>query len=83
MLFCGEIQIDNKAVAAEKATWADIPVMTDFGADYIRRSIIANPDLYVYDQIRYELKTSGVLYPEHKHGKVELRKSNIDKKDLF
>ena len=63
-LFCGAIQRDNKAVAAEKATWVDIPVMTDFGADYIRKKIMANPEPYVKDQIRYELKTSGILYPD-------------------
>ena len=63
-LFCGEIQRDNDAVAAEKATWVDIPVMTDFGADYIRKTIKANPEPYVKDQIRYELKTSGILYPD-------------------
>ena len=63
-LFCGEIQRDNDAVAAEKATWVDIPVMTDFGADYIRKTIMANPEPYVKDQIRYELKTSGILYPD-------------------
>lgn len=63
-LFCGEIQRDNDAVAAEKAIWVDIPVMTDFGADYIRKAIKANPEPYVKDQIRYELKTSGILYPD-------------------
>ena len=63
-LFCGEIQRDNDAVAAEKAIWVDIPVMTDFGADYIRKTIKANPEPYVKDQIRYELKTSGILYPD-------------------
>ena len=63
-LFCGEIQIDNEAVAAEKASWVDIPVMTDFGADYIRKTIMADPEPYVKDQIRYELKTSGILYPD-------------------
>lgn len=63
-LFCGEIQRDNEAVAAEKATWVDIPVMTDFGADYIRKAITANPEPYVKDQIRYELQTSGILYPD-------------------
>lgn len=63
-LFCGEIQRDNEAVAAEKAAWVDIPVMTDFGADYIRKAITANPEPYVKDQIRYELQTSGILYPD-------------------
>ena len=63
-LFCGEIQRDNEAVAAEKAIWVDIPVMTDFGADYIQKTIKANPEPYVKDQIRYELKTSGILYPD-------------------
>ena len=61
-LFCGEIQIDNKAVAAEKKKWVDIPVMTDFGSAYIRRKITENPEEYIKDQIRYEFKTSSVLY---------------------
>ena len=38
--------------------------MTDFGADYIRKTIKADPEPYVKDQIRYELKTSGILYPD-------------------
>ena len=61
-LFCGEIQIDNKAVAAEKKKWVDIPVMTDFGSAYIRRKITENPEEYIKDQIRYEFETSSVLY---------------------
>ena len=78
-LFCGAIQRDNKAVAAEKATWVDIPVMTDFGADYIRKKIMANPEPYVKDQIRYELKISGILYPDDLlDEEVESRYSDLD-----
>ena len=63
-LFCGEIQIDNAAVAAEKASWVDIPMLTDFGVNYIRNTIIANPEPYVKDQLKYELMTSGILYQD-------------------
>ena len=78
-LFCGAIQRDNKAVAAEKSTWVDIPVMTDFGADYIRKKIMANPEPYVKDQIRYELKISGILYPDDLlDEEVESRYSDLD-----
>ncbi len=63
-LFCGEIQRDNAAVAAEKASWVDIPMLTDFGVNYIRNTIIANPEPYVKDQLKYELMTSGILYQD-------------------
>lgn len=64
-LFCGEIQRDNKAVAEEKKRWVDIPVLTDFGADYIRQVITDNPEPYVKDQMKYEFLTtdnSGIVY---------------------
>lgn len=63
-LFCGEIQRDNAAVAAEKARWVNIPMMTDFGADYIRKTITANPEPYVKDQLKYELMASSILYQD-------------------
>ena len=78
-LFCGEIQRDNKAVAEEKERWVDIPAMTDFGADYIRREIYAAPEDYIKDQIRYEFKISGVLYhPEEIDDEVNAKYAKLD-----
>ena len=78
-LFCGEIQRDNKAVAEEKEKWVDIPAMTDFGADYIRREIYAAPEDYIKDQIRYEFKISGVLYhPEEIDDEVNAKYAKLD-----
>lgn len=83
-LFCGEIQRDNEAVAAEKKRWVDIPVMTDFGADYIRRKIIADPEPYIKDQIKYELKTSGVLYhPDEIDDEVERKYKSLDRAEFM
>ena len=83
-LFCAEIQRDNEAVAAEKKRWVDIPVMTDFGADYIRRKIIADPELYIKDQIKYELQTSGVLYhPDEIDDEVERRYKSLDRAEFM
>ena len=78
-LFCGEIQRDNKAVAEEKERWVDIPAMTDFGADYIRREIYAAPEGYIKDQIRYEFEISGVLYhPEEIDDEVNAKYAKLD-----
>ena len=78
-LFCGEIQRDNKAVAEEKEKWVDIPAMTDFGADYIRREIYAAPEDYIKDQIRYEFEISGVLYhPEEIDDEVNAKYAKLD-----
>ena len=78
-LFCGEIQRDNKAVAEEKERWVDIPTMTDFGADYIRREIYAAPEDYIKDQIRYEFEISGVLYhPEEIDDEVNAKYAKLD-----
>ena len=78
-LFCGEIQRDNKAVAEEKERWVDIPAMTDFGADYIRREIYAAPEDYIKDQIRYEFEISGVLYhPEEIDDEVNAKYAKLD-----
>ena len=83
-LFCAEIQRDNEAVAAEKKKWVDIPVMTDFGADYIRRKIIANPEPYIKDQIKYELQTSGVLYhPDEIDDEVERKYKSLDRAEFM
>ena len=83
-LFCAEIQRDNEAVAAEKKRWVDIPVMTDFGADYIRRKIIADPEPYIKDQIKYELKTSGVLYhPDEIDDEVERKYKSLDRAEFM
>ena len=83
-LFCAEIQRDNEAVAAEKKKWVDIPVMTDFGADYIRRKIIADPEPYIKDQIKYELQTSGVLYhPDEIDDEVERKYKSLDRAEFM
>ena len=83
-LFCAEIQRDNEGVAAEKKKWVDIPVMTDFGADYIRRKIIADPELYIKDQIKYELQTSGVLYhPDEIDDEVERKYKSLDRAEFM
>ena len=83
-LFCAEIQRDNEGVAAEKKKWVDIPVMTDFGADYIRRKIIADPEPYIKDQINYELKTSGVLYhPDEIDDEVERKYKSLDRAEFM
>lgn len=83
-LFCAEIQRDNEAVAAEKKKWVDIPVMTDFGADYIRRKIIADPEPYIKDQIKYELQTSGVLYPPDEiDDEVERKYKSLDRAEFM
>ena len=83
-LFCAEIQRDNEAVAAEKKKWVDIPVMTDFGADYIRRKIIADPEPYIKDQIKYELQTSGVLYhPDEIDDEVERKYKSLDRAEYM
>ena len=83
-LFCAEIQRDNEAVAAEKKKWVDIPVMTDFGADYIRRKIIADPEPYIKDQIKYELLTSGVLYhPDEIDDEVERKYKSLDRAEFM
>ncbi len=83
-LFCAEIQRDNEAVAAEKKKWVDIPVMTDFGADYIRRKIIADPEPYIKDQIKYELLTSGVLYhPDEIDDEVERKYKTLDRAEFM
>ena len=83
-LFCAEIQRDNEAVAAEKKRWVDIPVMTDFGADYIRRKIIADPEPYIKDQIKYELQTSGVLYhPDEIDDEVERKYKSLDRAEFM
>ena len=83
-LFCAEIQRDNEAVAAEKKKWVDIPVMTDFGADYIRRKIIADPEPYIKDQIKYELQTSGVLYhPDEIDDEVERKYKSLDRVEFM
>jgi hypothetical protein len=83
-LFCAEILRDNEAVAAEKKKWVDIPVMTDFGADYIRRKIIADPEPYIKDQIKYELQTSGVLYPPDEiDDEVERKYKSLDRAEFM
>ena len=83
-LFCAEIQRDNEAVASEKKKWVDIPVMTDFGADYIRRKIIADPEPYIKDQIKYELQTSGVLYhPDEIDDEVERKYKSLDRAEFM
>ena len=83
-LFCAEIQRDNEAVAAEKKKWVDIPVMTDFGAEYIRRKIIADPEPYIKDQIKYELLTSGVLYhPDEIDDEVERKYKSLDRAEFM
>ena len=83
-LFCAEIQRDNEAVAAEKKRWVDIPVMTDFGSDYIRRKIIADPEPYIKDQIKYELQTSGVLYhPDEIDDEVERKYKSLDRAEFM
>ena len=83
-IFCAEIQRDNEAVAAEKKRWVDIPVMTDFGSDYIRRKIIADPEPYIKDQIKYELKTSGVLYhPDEIDDEVERKYKSLDRAEFM
>jgi hypothetical protein len=83
-LFCAEILRDNEAVAAEKKKWVDIPVMTDFGADYIRRKIIADPEPYIKDQIKYELQTSGVLYhPDEIDDEVERKYKSLDRAEFM
>ena len=82
-LFCGEIQRDNEAVAAEKKKWVDIPVMTDFGEDYIRRAITSNPEPYVKDQIKYELLTSGILYhPDEIDDEVDKNYRSLDRAEF-
>ena len=82
-LFCGEIQRDNEAVAAEKKKWVDIPVMTDFGEDYIRRAITSNPEPYVKDQIKYELLTSGILYhPDEIDDEVDKKYRSLDRAEF-
>ena len=83
-IFCAEIQRDNEAVAAEKKRWVDIPVMTDFGSDYIRRKIIADPEPYIKDQIKYELQTSGVLYhPDEIDDEVERKYKSLDRAEFM
>ena len=82
-LFCGEIQRDNEAVAAEKKKWVDIPVMTDFGADYIKRAVTSNPEPYVKDQIKYELLISGILYhPDEIDDEVDKKYRSLDRAEF-
>ena len=82
-LFCGEIQRDNEAVAAEKKKWVDIPVMTDFGEDYIKRAVTSNPEPYVKDQIKYELLISGILYhPDEIDDEVDKKYRSLDRAEF-
>ena len=58
--------------------------MTDFGADYIRRKIIADPEPYIKDQIKYELQTSGVLYhPDEIDDEVERKYKSLDRAEFM
>lgn len=60
-LFCGEIIRDNAAVAKDKDSWVDIPVMTDFGMEYIRKAVMSSPERFVKDQMKYEILATGIL----------------------
>ena len=81
-IFCGEIVRDNEAVAKEKKKWVDIPVMTDFGEEYIRNSVLADPAGFVMDQIRYEIQVSGVIcHPDDMDKEVQRRYDALTDKE--
>ena len=65
-----------------KKKWVDIPVMTDFGEEYIRNSVLADPAGFVMDQIRYEIQVSGVIcHPDDMDKEVQRRYDALTDKE--
>lgn len=81
-LFCGEIIRDNKKVAKEKKTWVDMPVLTDFGEEQIRRDVMQDTEYHIRERIAAEMRSSGAIYhPDDLKKKVDRQYAKMTRKE--
>ena len=62
-LFCGMVQRDPVAVAAKVAKYIDLPVMTDFGEDEVRREIDQQGMDIIRQEIGKDIRNRSAIIP--------------------